>query len=78
MKEEIEWFRPKDKLPEYGEVKKWCGHVTTEVLINMCESDVFAGYHSQRTENFYDEDDNIVPIERMIAWAEMPKGINYE
>lgn len=68
MKEEIEWFRPKDKLPDYGKkllIQTLCG---IEVDAELTPPQLWFGRMFKQGICFR-------PPEAVIAWAEMPKGI---
>ncbi len=68
MKEEIEWFRPEDKLPDFnGNVLCDCREGIQQfkyVEIKWYEEGLF--YHCEF-------DDKV--CECVYAWAEMPKGV---
>lgn len=74
MKECIEWFRPENKLPD----KKY----RSFLLLTIKDDDLVFTMLGDfvQTENFeftwYDMRDDPIKKDKVIAWAEMPKGRN--
>lgn len=87
MKETIEWFRPKDKLPEKNsQVLIQTNKKSSEGIYRdqFLDRDEFLLYGDQRGNLYAGSDSDCFEKignqyknheEYIIAWAEMPKGI---